>query len=303
MREIGILRDEAEARRFCDFLTSRDIENRIEKEPDGTCSIWVISEDDMKEAETSFAHFLVEPDAEEFLAAADEADFLRFRDKQFRDSPPYHVDVRKELFRRRPSSQGSLTIFLIIISVGIALFSGLGKNYQMLRKFFITDIVQEGIYFYWDKGLPEISRGEIWRLVTPAFIHFGFMHLLFNMLWLKDLGSMLEHKKGPWFLGLFILFTAVAGNLAQYFMSGPNFGGMSAAVYGLLGYAWMKGKHDAGSGVYLNRFTVHLMVGWYFLCLTGLMGNVANAGHTAGLLVGSIWGYLSAVMFKTPLDK
>jgi GlpG protein len=41
-----------------------------------------------------------------------------------------------------------------------------------------------------------------------------------------------------------------------------------------------------------------MMIGWFFLCLTGLMGNIANAAHTAGLVIGVVWGILSSPIRK-----
>src|SRR5947209_20418782 len=110
------------------------------------------------------------------------------------------------------------------------------------------------------RGLEEVARGEVWRLVTPIFIHLGPLHLFFNMLWLLDLGSMIEVRQGTWRFALLILGTAIISNLAQLYLVGPDFGGMSGVVYGLLGYAWMKGKFDPSAGIFVHPQTVTMML-------------------------------------------
>ena len=83
----------------------------------------------------------------------------------------------------------------------------------------------------------------------------------------------------------------------QYFIcDSPYFGGMSGVVYGLLGYCWMQGKFNPAFGAVLNKQTVIMMLGWFVLCWTGLLGPIANWAHTAGLLAGILWGYLEAVL-------
>ena len=146
----------------------------------------------------------------------------------------------------------------------------------------------------WQGGMPEIRRGQVWRLFTPMFIHFGLLHILFNMLWLKDLGSMIERRQSSWMLIGVVLATSVAGNLAQYAWSGPSFGGMSGVVYGLLGYVWLRGRYDPRSGLSLDRRIVVWMGVWFLICLTPVMPNVANAAHGAGLAVGAVWGFISS---------
>src|SRR5690606_13792137 len=153
----------------------------------------------------------------------------------------------------------------------------------------------------WLPSLPEIRSGQIWRLFTPMFIHFGIMHIVFNMLWLRDLGSMIEQRESSLKLLLLVLLTSAGSNLAQYSISipvlgggAPNFAGMSCVVYGLLGYVWIRGKFDPASGLELHQTTVTMMLIWLVLCFTGLLGPIANLAHLFGLLIGMGAGYLSS---------
>lgn len=184
----------------------------------------------------------------------------------------------------RLGSLPPLTVALIIVSVVFSAASNLGSSLDVLRPFFIASPGTS-----W---LASLRAGEVWRLLTPIFIHFGILHLAFNMLWLWDLGGLLERRRGPWFLAGFVAVVGIAANLAQYLITGsPFFGGMSGVVYGLLGYIWMQGKYNPRCGYILHNQIVVMMLVWYVLCWTGLLGPIANWAHTAGLLVGVIWGY------------
>jgi GlpG protein len=163
----------------------------------------------------------------------------------------------------------------------------------------ITEYEIAGNTLRWAGGLPEIRNGQVWRLITPIFIHFGPLHLLFNMLWLLDLGTMIERRKSSRLLLALVVVIAATSNFAQYiFGKAPNFGGMSGVVYGLIGYIWMKGRFDAASGLYLHQSTVTMAMVWFFLCLANIIPNVANTAHAAGLGVGVAWGFLSAQGWK-----
>lgn len=131
-----------------------------------------------------------------------------------------------------------------------------------------------------------------WRLVTPVLLHFSVLHIVFNLLWWSDLGSIIERFQSSSQLLLVALVTGVAGNLLQFSASGPNFGGMSGVVYGLLGYLWMYGRSNPEAGYALRREVVVIMMVWLVICWVGLADVVANEAHFGGLASGCILGVL-----------
>jgi GlpG protein len=119
------------------------------------------------------------------------------------------------------------------------------------------------------------------------------------MLWLRDLGSMIEGRQSTGQLAVLVLTIAAGSNLAQFFYRGaPNFGGMSGVVYGLLGYIWLRGKFDPASGLFLHPSTVVMMLIWLVAGFTGVLGPIANFAHLAGLMMGVVWGYLSSLRHR-----
>lgn len=197
------------------------------------------------------------------------------RNEPPRPAPVWHPPAR--------AGGAQVTMALIAISVGITLWSGLGKNDAVLAPFYIS---APG-----DQGFQSIMNGQVWRLITPIFLHFGLMHILFNMFWLWDLGGLLERLKGPRFLLLFVAGVGAGSNVLQYLMTGsPGFGGMSGVLYGMLAYIWMQGRVNPRFGVILNQQVFVIMFGWYVLCWTGLLGPIANWAHTGGLALGLALG-------------
>jgi GlpG protein len=119
------------------------------------------------------------------------------------------------------------------------------------------------------------------------------------MWWLRDLGSMIEARQSTLQLALLVLVTTAGSNLGEYWFGHTAvFGGMSGVLYALLGYIWMRGKFDPGSGLFLHPSTVTMMLIWLVVCYTGYIGPIANAAHLVGLAIGMAWGFLSSLRYR-----
>jgi len=142
-----------------------------------------------------------------------------------------------------------------------------------------------------------MARGELWRLITPAFLHFSSFHILFNGLWLWELGRRLEAVMGWQTYLLFALITALAANVAQHLLGSSLFGGMSGVVYALVGYIWMRQRYAPHPVLAVPPGLIGFMLVWLLLGLSGIIdhfipGSVANGAHLGGLLAGMAWALL-----------
>jgi len=311
MRMIGYLEGEAKARAFSDYLYAQGIENEVEPDKDGTWALWIHAEEELEKAKGLLAGYRQNAADPKYQNAGTTAQKLREAKKQEQSDYEKRLKKRRHLFRPMTGyGFGPVTFMLIGISVVVFVFSKYGADLKAIHSLFISerDVSLAREMGGWDgfvrrisavhEMLPQVREGEFWRVVTPIFIHMNIMHILFNLLWLRDLGSMVEARQSSWLLAVLVLVFAAGSNLAQYFVSGPGFGGMSGVVYALIGYIWIRGKLDPGSGLYLHPTTVTMSMIWFFACLFHLVGDVANTAHAAGLLMGMTWGWLSSIRHR-----
>lgn len=80
-----------------------------------------------------------------------------------------------------------------------------------------------------------ILKGQLWRLVTPAFLHGNVMHLAVNCYSLYSLGPVVENVSGGRRLLAVYLAAALAGNVASFYGSAVPSLGASGAVFGVGG--------------------------------------------------------------------
>lgn len=177
-----------------------------------------------------------------------------------------------------------VTIALVALSLAVYLLMNIGLRADVLSALLISA--------YHRPVLPEILDGhQWWRLFTPVFLHFSIFHLVFNLLWTWEFGRLIERRNGPGMLVCLTVLVGVLSNLVQFLDAGPLFGGLSGVIYGYFGYLWIRGRFSRRFAVSLNPAVVKLMLGWFVVCWSGILGlfgiSVANSAHTAGLAAGA----------------
>ena len=293
---IGRLPSEPAARNFSEYLYAQGIDNQVEQEREGHWSLWVHSEEQIANAENLLKSYRENPDDPKYAGAAEDARERRVREQKENEAAEKRFHHAGKIFPGGISGVGFLTVILVIISATVFLVSGFGRNWEPISWMHISNYDVIGSRIARLRGLPEIRHGELWRLITPIFLHGSFLHILFNMMALLDLGTIIERRQSTRALTALVVVIAALSNFGQYVWAGPVFGGMSGVVYGLIGYIWLRGRYDPASGLFLHRTTLTMAVVWFFLCLVGLMPNVANAAHSVGFAVGIVWGYISALV-------
>lgn len=142
-----------------------------------------------------------------------------------------------------------------------------------------------------------VAAGEWWRLFTSGFLHYGLIHLGFNMLILLQLGMMLEPALGRVRLGVLYVTALLGGSLGVVLLQ-PNAltAGASGAVFGLMGAA-VVGMRDRGVDPMASGLPMLLGIN---LLLTFAIPGISIGGHLGGLVVGALAG---AVLFATERNK
>jgi GlpG protein len=299
LRQLGTLPKELDPKVFSDYLLTVGMKTRVDERPD-CWSLWIYDEDHLARAREELSGYLSAPDDPRYKSAVDSAKSIRREEKQL--DQKYRKNFREAAdiwgypsLRRRP-----VTVLITVACLVVFFFYQTKQTHQKMQDAlrFTTDVVDAQGRQH-NNGLKDIEHGEIWRLVTPIFVHFGILHLMFNMMALSALGTMIEIRRGSLRLVAMILVLAVASNVGQFLYSEKilpgephHFGGMSGVLCGLFGYIWMKGLYEPEQGMALHPNSVSFGLLWVALCMTGIFGEIANAAHLVGLIMGVAIGVL-----------
>ena len=164
-------------------------------------------------------------------------------------------------------------------------------------------------------GVPSqmtLLLDRLWTLVTYMFVHEGFLHLLFNMLWLYWFGQIfLQYFSGRSLGSLYVLgglagalLYVVAFNTIPYYMD--------------MGRGWMIGASASvmaivmGAAFYRPDVQLHLLflgpvkivyIAVFAFVLDFLsLGNATNPGGHVAHIGGALLGYLFAMQYKNGRD-
>jgi membrane associated rhomboid family serine protease len=138
----------------------------------------------------------------------------------------------------------------------------------------------------WVEYPPLVAQGEWWRLITAGFVHFGVLHIFFNMFILYLIGQVLEPAIGPWRFSSIYFASLLAGSLGAAILDPfvPS-GGASGAVFGV---------GAAATVVMIRRGVRFWDTGFGPLLLINLVldkfvvTDVSIGAHIGGLIGGAI---------------
>lgn len=296
MRQIGTLPRDLDPKVLGDHLLAQGMKARFDQTPEGWLA-WIYNEDHLERARAELEAYVTHPDDPRYSASAHSAQEIRAREKRL--DRQYHKNFREVTdqwsglrLRRRP-----LTMILVGVSILVFLLLQSPLRGEVMQRLVISTVEYDPERGWVNDGLRYVLQGEVWRLVTPIFLHFGPLHILFNSWATIVEGTLIESRRGTMRLLVLVLVAAVVSNLGQYLYmerQAPGqphiFGGLSGVVYALFGYLWMKGRYEPEQGMILHPNTVSTMLMWLVLCMTGVLGPIANAAHVVGLVVGVVFG-------------
>lgn len=205
----------------------------------------------------------------------------------------------KQQLRRYP-----LTALVLLLTLLVAVWTGVGDVVENVASLTFNAVLIEGDRAWFVPLDQTLASGQWWRLVTPVLIHFGWLHLAMNCMWFWELGRRIEQHQGSLFLLGLTLLAGVISNVSQFFFSGPAFfGGLSGVLYALLGFCWIYQRLCPVAAYALPRGVVGMMLVWLVVCLLGIVsalgfGQIANAAHVSGLLVGCAAGLLAGLLAR-----
>lgn len=144
-----------------------------------------------------------------------------------------------------------------------------------------------------------VLNGQIWRLVTSAFLHGNFIHLFVNMYSLWVIGSQVETYLGKIkFLVIYLLSALMGGVFSIVFLENSLSVGASGAIFGLMGSLLYFGYHYR---LYLSNALSNQIIPIIILNL--IMGftirGIDNAAHIGGLIGGYLATMIVGLKYKS----
>jgi GlpG protein len=278
---------------LCAFLRARGVALRV-VESEGRQQLWVADPELSQAVLDAYARYRQDPGLRNHLA-----------EYQARQVPQRAAPGILQQARQFPMVLGLLVSLLLA-----GLYTGFGhalgvRAFVMVDFFdFTPDQLTGGL---WPELIQTLRAGEWWRLISPAWLHWGLIHFLFNALGLWIFGRSLEIVLRPAGLFSLVIASALISNLAQFAVSGPSFGGFSGVVYALIGAHLVGRRLRPDLPLWMPSALIGFALFGLLVGLSGLteLGGVsfANAAHLGGFLSGLVIMFLAIIgrvgLFKT----
>ena len=150
------------------------------------------------------------------------------------------------------------------------------------------------------KSNELIREGQLWRLVTPALLHGGFTHIVFNMYALLSFGQSLERHFGHGRFLLLYLLGAFAGNVMSFLMTNANSLGASTAIFALVGAegVFLLKNRKLFAGQFRSAIGNIIFIVFINLFVIGSLPNIDNWGHIGGLVGGLMFSWFASPIWE-----
>ena len=155
------------------------------------------------------------------------------------------------------------------------------------------------------KANQEILLGQLWRLITPMFLHSSssLLHIAFNMYALFALGPQLERFYGHGRFLLLYLLGGFAGNVASFLLSPEYSLGASTAIFGLIGAQGVfLYRHRKMFGGVAQRALANIVIVAVVNLIIGLSPGIDNWGHVGGLLGGTLFAWFGGPLMQVETE-
>ncbi|MDD2921213.1 MAG: rhomboid family intramembrane serine protease [Anaerolineales bacterium] len=149
--------------------------------------------------------------------------------------------------------------------------------------------------FYAARSNDAIRAGQLWRLITPVFLHASPAHIFFNMYALFSIGSFLEQHFGHKRFALLYFLGGFAGNVFSFLLTNGYSVGASTAVFGLIAaevvFFYQNRKLFGGQARRAISNAGFIIV---INLAIGLTPGIDNWGHVGGLLGGAMFAWFAS---------
>lgn len=176
-------------------------------------------------------------------------------------------------FGARPQRSAVPIVTYVLIGINVAMFALQMSSSGMERALAL-----------WP---PAVADGDLYRLLTSAFLHFGTAHIAFNMLALYFVGPPLETALGRLRFSALYLLSAMGGSVLVYLLTlNALTAGASGAVFGLFGALFVVGR-KLSMDVRGVVAVIVLNLAFTFVIPLISSQNISWQGHIGGLVTGA----------------
>ena len=213
------------------------------------------------------------------------------------ETPASHLNVEPA-----PEPQAARIALPVLVPTATYVIIGVTVIFYVLQKLSVVIFGYavnqiDWLEVYGARFNAAIRAGELWRFITPVFLHGSVPHIFFNMYALLSIGSFLEKHFGHGRFVLLYFLAGFSGNVFSFLLTGENgFSvGASTAVFGLVAaeviFFYQNRKLFGSQAKQAISNAVFIIAVNLFI---GLTPGIDNWGHVGGLLGGAMFAWFAS---------